>query len=214
MRSTRLLPCGSRNLPSGSSAAVKDGGHDDIRFVVRRFTRAEHCRHVCPRFVIEIAIANEQVDVHPLSSPLLPKRCRLSGKVCVGHLYGPFGLIRADLNELVRVAPPCSSGPSHRAWNRIARTCTLLVRVEPRKSGEIGGLRCGRPRVQPFTDQTASEPTPLSRFLRPSTPDCRGSHPLPDPNPVHPHVGGEEVLPKNCRRFSQSESSSVMELDD
>src|SRR5439155_10543466 len=116
--------------PCGLSGVFKDGGHDDIRFVVRRFTRAEHCRRVCPRFVVEIAIANEQVDVHPLSSPPLPKPCRLSGKVCVGHLYGPFGLIRADLNELVRVAPQCSSGSSHRAWNRIARTCTLLVRVE------------------------------------------------------------------------------------
>ena len=95
-------------------AALKDGGHDDIRFVLRRFTRAEHCRRVRPWFVVEVAIANVQVDVHSLSPPFLTKCCRLSGKVGVGRADGLFGFVRADLDELVRIVPLSSSVSDHR----------------------------------------------------------------------------------------------------
>src|SRR2546425_12792654 len=114
MRSTRLLPCEGRNLPPGSIVARKDGGHDDIRFVLRRFTRAERCRRVGPWFVVEVTVADVQVDVHALGPPFLAKCCRLSGKVCEGKAYGLFGFLRADLDELVRVVPFCSSSSSHR----------------------------------------------------------------------------------------------------
>ena len=130
--------------PCGLTCIFENGGHNYVRFVVRRFTCTEHCRRVPPWFVVEIAIADIQVDVHSLGPPLLAKCCRLSGKVCICHVYGFFGLVRADLDEPIRVTPPCSSRSSHRVWNRIGRTCVLLVQIEPRKPREIGGLRGGR----------------------------------------------------------------------